>query len=97
MRAVLAETRGGFSCGIGLLTLDFFFGAAFFDARLVAPDALMVDDDRALLFGLEFEAFAFDFDLAAASAFAFRLNRRWTLVIASTNSSFRIPCHPATP
>ena len=87
-RAVLAETRGGLSFGIGLLA-ELFFGVAF----------LVEAVDRMLVF--DFVAFAlvrdFGFAFADASALAFRLKRRCTLVIASTNSSFRIPCQPETP
>lgn len=83
----MAETRGGFNCGIGLLTLEF-------DFRGLALEATAFPLDEPLIF----VALIFvDFGLALVSASAFRLNRRCTLVIAATNSSFRMPCQPETP
>jgi hypothetical protein len=46
----------------------------------------------------DFAAFGFaPFDFAFAPPVAFRRRRRWSFEIASTNSSFRIPCQPAMP
>ncbi|WP_315854310.1 hypothetical protein [Stieleria maiorica] len=56
------------------------------DARAVAPELEPAFADTPLRP-----------DLDAGEDFDFRRNRRWVLLIASTSSSFRMPCHPAMP
>ena len=71
---------------------DFGFAGCFLDviaARGELAFALEDDDFEATGFGDE------DFDFAEEAAF--RLNRLCTLTIASTNSSFFIPCQPSMP
>ncbi len=59
MRAVLAETRGGLSCGIGLLAPDVFLLVGFLanvgGLLLVDPDldVLPADEPLALGFGIK--------------------------------------------
>ncbi|WP_315861487.1 hypothetical protein [Stieleria tagensis] len=70
-------------------------GAPFFDfidelLDFVPPDLLLLD-----LEAVPFDCEG-DFD-CAPDAEDFRRSRRWVLLIASTSSSFRMPCQPAMP
>ena len=108
MRAVFAETRGGLGSGMGRSFSEVcFLGDFLRELVFEVPPLEVAEEDLALTreeAALPFLAFPFLADplfvavgeFFFASALALRRSRRWTLVTASINSSFRMLCQPGT-
>lgn len=82
----LGEVFAGLLLGLAE-PFDFFAGAALADADFSFSELPAFEP-------LAFALLLFD---AGADALAFRRRRRWVFEMASTNSSFRMPCHPEMP